>query len=530
MRIKKLNSRGDALIVAMIAVAVIALLIMVIPQMVQTTTDQNVRARTKAIMAAVEQKLREVAHHPLTYTCTKNAGFGCTLNSQVVNTFQGPIIQTPGACDNRPNCGIVVSNMKFEAANGGVFSADIKLMNATFTLENIKVSEQVNADSMNQNPDCTAVSTYSPILMGLDAQTGVPICRGVNPTCAPNQYIESIDPVTMSPTCADLPVGNINCGSDQQMLTTFYWQGGTKYTYSCSPRVNPYIAPWWPNGAGSVGCNPPRVLVNGVCQIQCLPPQILLNGTCQLCPSPNIVQNGSCVCLAPNTLVDQVCTPCLAPNTIVDGVCVSPNRGYILVGWGKNGYQMLSASGVNASGASMGPSNMSFTIPANVKTLKIIAAGGGGSGGSGNGYPGDPFGGGAGNVLTATLSSPAAKGVISFTIGTGGAPVAVSSKLPGNRGQATTVNYPGGSLRAQGGDGGWVAGGNAEGSPCTKLVNTTTVMTPKKRWGTGGTPGTGGPGGDGVGLCAGGGGVDHVHGYYAESGNGAPGFVYIEWK
>jgi hypothetical protein len=142
------------------------------------------------------------------------------------------------------------------------------------------------------------------------------------------------------------------------------------------------------------------------------------------------------------------------------------------------------------------PGTYSWTVPAGVSSIQVVATGGGGGGGA--------FAGGNGGVVTATLSvSPS--DVLAIQVGGGGA----ADMSTGGGGGASSVNVgtanqiiAGGGGGSGGGDGGAAPGGNGGGAG-TGAGSTGSVGT-NSSGGAGGNGGTGGAAGSGINGVAGG--------------------------
>lgn len=161
-----------------------------------------------------------------------------------------------------------------------------------------------------------------------------------------------------------------------------------------------------------------------------------------------------------------------------------------------------------------------YTVPEGVTSMTFDTIGAGGSGGDGSGAGGGsdgPRGGYAGTAASSTISVTPGE-ILTFNIGTGGAPVNYGSGLAGNAGKPTTI-YRGNTLllSAASGAGG---GTNTSGTSLSKGTDS-----PSPFNGKGGTFTWGGQGGSGT-LGSGGGGVDgHASG--KTSGKGGDGAIVI---
>ena len=88
--------------------------------------------------------------------------------------------------------------------------------------------------------DTNACADEQPLLIGFD-EKGKPRCRALtSPPCAPGQYVAAIDPVTLATRCADAG-GAMACPAGAY-ITEFMWLGENHISFSCIPRLDPFLA------------------------------------------------------------------------------------------------------------------------------------------------------------------------------------------------------------------------------------------------------------------------------------------------
>ena len=78
-----------------------------------------------------------------------------------------------------------------------------------------------------------------PVLIGFDANGGS-LCRRLPEACGEGQYIASIDPETFELRCADAGA-LVECPAGTY-VTEFMWLGEGHISFSCHPRLDPFIA------------------------------------------------------------------------------------------------------------------------------------------------------------------------------------------------------------------------------------------------------------------------------------------------
>ncbi len=178
--------------------------------------------------------------------------------------------------------------------------------------------------------------------------------------------------------------------------------------------------------------------------------------------------------------------------------CCLPSVGAALLGLASAFNALANTDTITAIGAS------TWTVPANVSSVQIVAVGGGG-GGAITG----PASGGNGGSVTASLTVSAGQ-VLNLFVGGGGSAGRFAATDSGGGGGSTTVNAGTANqiIAGGGGGGGYMGatGGNGNGSP-------------------GATQGTGNGGGGGNGGTGGGGGATTIGypGFSGGSGNGGAG-------
>lgn len=83
-------------------------------------------------------------------------------------------------------------------------------------------------------------SDPKPVLIGFD-EKGHAKCRAVSSqSCPTGQYISFIDPTTLDIHCSEAGA-DLTCPADSY-LTEFMWLGENRVSFSCRPRVDPFLA------------------------------------------------------------------------------------------------------------------------------------------------------------------------------------------------------------------------------------------------------------------------------------------------
>ncbi|MEY4615940.1 MAG: hypothetical protein RJB66_900 [Pseudomonadota bacterium] len=462
------SQAGDALVTALIAVALVAGLAVMASSISKVINDRKTIARAKSIMTSVQQKMVDLASEPSSYNnCDTVSGVAsCTLNVAAFSAYTDKPTVVPGSqCESgQIDCGIVVDQLSLDKVDASkpLFKARIRYTGVNFSLHPIEISQVIPKEVLQAiDYDCFKSDPGKPLYTGIFTADGRPRCRGI-PTCGDGKFIDAVNPSTLEPHCQDLP-NPVTC-EITHFVSSFTWTGGINATFDCAARVDPYTVPqWWDGGTIVAGVTPPG------------PPKV-------------------------------------NPPTPTPPPVVAKGSIWILT----NGGQAARLAGAPFQ------TSLSWTVPKGVSKITITAIGGGGSGGSGSDQRGEPDGGYRGKVELKTIAVKEGD-IIQVTIGSGGVPVPVGMGRFGNDGQPTIVIRNGVEVaRGKGGGGGAPISIYSPGFGESLSFR-------GKRIGVGGSYGMGGPGGAGQFIGAGGGGTDHVHGYYAESGKGAPGAVLIEW-
>lgn len=80
----------------------------------------------------------------------------------------------------------------------------------------------------------------TPVLIGFD-EKGRARCRALaSQTCDVGQYIASIDPQTLEVHCASAGA-EVSCATNSY-ITEFMWLGENRVSFSCNPRLDPFLA------------------------------------------------------------------------------------------------------------------------------------------------------------------------------------------------------------------------------------------------------------------------------------------------
>ncbi len=121
---------------------------------------------------------------------------------------------------------------------GGVIAVHVYLTKSWLA----EIKQAAASRSLSAPPD-VATSSEScpgdrPVLTGFGA-SGEPLCRAISGACADGQYIASIDPTTLEPVCASAG-GVADCRGSY--ITEFMWLGEGHMSFTCHPRLDPFVA------------------------------------------------------------------------------------------------------------------------------------------------------------------------------------------------------------------------------------------------------------------------------------------------
>lgn len=247
------NQTGDALVMTLVVLGVVAGLSLVVAEMSKTIRESKKVARAKSIMTSVQQKILDLASEPSSYNaCDTESGVeSCKLNTDRFKGYTETPVPVPGAqCSSGVVCGVEVSTPTLEfdpVARASKFKTTIKYTGVDFSLKNIDINQIIPKEILQRfEYSCADANNNSPLFHGIKNIDGRPDCRSLK-KCGKGKYIASVDPNTLEPNCVALPP-LVDCGINQ-FLSAFSWIGGSNTTSVCRPRVDPYTVPeWWDGG------------------------------------------------------------------------------------------------------------------------------------------------------------------------------------------------------------------------------------------------------------------------------------------
>lgn len=251
------NQRGDILVIAM-ALAVMSLIsCLVILNYTRQVETGSKRPRIKSMMTSLEAKVRAALLSPTSYmgcqtgeSTNTAAGRGtCSLNVSKITALTQILPDAPCKAGQQ-FCGIRVSSTSISPtgldlitlpppSTETVSRATIKIHyeGEDFSLADIDVVMDIPADIL-QSTGIYSCPEPKPIFKGFDTQ-GRMICDPLPARFGPNQFVNSIDPNTMTTTPFSLPPP-VNCGNSNVISNLQWGNGGTNLSTGCSPRVNPF--------------------------------------------------------------------------------------------------------------------------------------------------------------------------------------------------------------------------------------------------------------------------------------------------
>lgn len=238
------SEEGSVLLSALIISAIIAIFGGVIASRIQSTDKLTHLPRIRAAMAQIEVQMRIAAFSPASYTCVYGtgaayaAGYRCDVNVDVFSKLKAEV--DDGVVNIDPASLTVDAsrffhgNIRFEPNN----LADPRVQIAIREVEVEVPSEVLQSVNFQCPPDRPLFAGYSDGTGG-NGPAGAAICHAL-PTneCAAGEFISSIDPVTLVPTCSRAGSA-VSCPTDQY-ISHFEWNNASRVDFRCLPRKNPF--------------------------------------------------------------------------------------------------------------------------------------------------------------------------------------------------------------------------------------------------------------------------------------------------
>jgi len=238
------NQRGDVLMIALMLVAISLISSLTLLRYAQTMQAGSRNPRVKSMMMALEAKVRSELLKPVNYNCPAGRD-SCNL-SDTIAQITALSRSIPGAhCpQGTPTCGLDVSVLSFNKAEdigGGVIATRarvrIRYTGDDLALEDTNVVMDVPADILQPTGVYQCPST-KPKFNGFKAD-GTIDCIPLPPRAQSNQFVETITLDNVATNTFTLP-GPTDCSSDQILSQVKWKDGGKTFSFTCSPRTDPF--------------------------------------------------------------------------------------------------------------------------------------------------------------------------------------------------------------------------------------------------------------------------------------------------
>ena len=187
--------------------------------------DLPTLAKVRSSFSLVQLRLQHLASTRENYLVCLANEVSCGVKLAV---FEEAVRQYPG---------VEPVQFLFDQATFQV-KGSLKYSGTDVELEPQKISIQLPKDILSATrSSCPA---DSPLLAGFSGD-GKAICRKFEATvCESGDYVSAIDPTTLKAVCS--PAGKeIKCAQNE-VLSSFEWQGEDRVVYTCRPRLDPFIA------------------------------------------------------------------------------------------------------------------------------------------------------------------------------------------------------------------------------------------------------------------------------------------------
>lgn len=245
-----INSRGSALVNAIVVAAVVATISGII--MTQTiTTDRSSRApRIRSSMAVMQGRVQALASQFTSYNCPIQNNIGsCTANQNIYQTLQDNI--TGAKCPGSGSCGVHVTGVTFDPSQM-LFEANIVYDGTEVSIAPIKIQYRIPTEVLAQQASFLCPNV-TPIFKGYNPDgsincVGFPGCSGGLSLNNQGTFISSLNVATLTPSCNVL--GSTLACANTEYMSNYSWIG-TGFTKNCAPRLDPFSAMAYTPGAAT---------------------------------------------------------------------------------------------------------------------------------------------------------------------------------------------------------------------------------------------------------------------------------------
>lgn len=246
------NERGDALIFAMMMVAICLISSLLMMSYSINIESGSKRPRIKSMMSSVEAKVRAALLTPGNYQgCVSSdvaasRGGACTLKTAAITGLSVKIPDIKCA-SGVPSCGISVTiETPFTMqtlASGQVVTrgqARINYEGVDFPMRYIEVDMDIPADIL-QSTGMNRCPTSKPKFNGF-LPDGRMNCIALDPKLLANEFVFSVDPNGLGTTKGVLPSTDFSCQPDQYFDRVRWVDGGNSIDAHCASRTDPFAA------------------------------------------------------------------------------------------------------------------------------------------------------------------------------------------------------------------------------------------------------------------------------------------------
>lgn len=237
------NEKGSIVLGALAISTLIAIFAGTIATQIKSSDDMTQLPRIRATMAQLEVQTRLAAYSATSYDCDYYpTGYACKLDKSVFNNIKADV-----------NGGTIkVITPAFEPTQNR-FTARIQFQVVNASQKRFQIAPRdinIVIPSELLQPVTFRCPTARPVFAGFYDKTenghkkGEAICKAFSTaTCGPGQFMSSINPATLEPTCAPAG-GSVSCAADQ-FMSKFTWNGAGGITFECTGRKDPFSEMGW---------------------------------------------------------------------------------------------------------------------------------------------------------------------------------------------------------------------------------------------------------------------------------------------
>ena len=246
------NSRGNALLNAIVIAGIVAAISGVIMTQTKTTDESSRAPRIRAAMSVMQAKVQALANQYTSYTCgvpNKTTGITtCDFKSGLLNGLQQII--TGAKCAGGGQCGVIVTAIppggKYFDPVSVTFSAQISYQGTEVAIAPIQLQYKIPTEVLAQQQGYLCPD-LNPIFQGYRPD-GSMNCQPLPVNCnlpagatlnKQGTFIVSVVDGTLVPNCNNLGA-LISCPANQY-LSNYSWSG-TAFGSACAPRTDPFAA------------------------------------------------------------------------------------------------------------------------------------------------------------------------------------------------------------------------------------------------------------------------------------------------